>query len=240
VGTVITSFKKRSTARPWLSKLRWPGWLVLGLVLTTLAACATGREAKVRRLRAQAVYDLALTDLREGRTSAGLASLKEAISLDPRQAVYQNTLGLVHLNLKNLPQAMEAFTKALELNHDYAEAQHYLGVTLAESGRWEEAIKAYQKALAMPSNAHADAVYTNMGWAYYNLDRLEEAESALRQALRLEPTLGPAYYHLGLVLLKAGRGEEAKAAFRRALELAPDSEFGRAARAHLKALGGGE
>ncbi len=219
---------------------------MLGLVLTALAACATGREAEVSRLRAQAVYERALTELClnrpraepcEPRISAGLAALQEAISLDPQQAVYPNTLGLVRLNLKNLPQAMDAFKKALELNPDYAEAQHNLGVTLAESGQWEEAIKAYQKALAIPTNAHAESVYTNMGWAYYNLDRLNEAESALRQALRLEPTLGPAYYHLGLVLLKAGQREEAKAAFHRVLELAPDSEFGRAARAHLKALG---
>ncbi len=226
--------------RSWLSKLRSLA-VLSSLALTVLAACATGREAEVGRLRAQATYELALTELREGRTSPGLALLQEAISLDPRQAVYQNTLGLVHLNLKNLPQATGAFKKALELNPDYAEAQHNLGVALAESGQWEEAIKAYQKTLAMPSNAHAGSVYTNMGWAYYSLGRLDEAERALQQAVRFEPTLGPAYYHLGLVFLKAERREEARAAFRRVVELEPDSEFGRAAQAHLKALGeGGE
>lgn len=246
VGTDITSVEKRSTAPSAVSKRRWSRWLLLGLVLTALAACAAGKEAEARRLRARAVYDLALTDLClnrprtepcEPRISAGLAALQEAISLDPRQAVYQNTLGLVHLNLKNLPQAIEAFKKALELNPDYAEAQHNLGVGLAESGQWEEAIKAYLKALTIPSNASPESVYTNMGWAYYNLGRLGEAESALRQALRLEPTLAAAHYNLGLVLLKAGRREEAKAAFRRTLELAPDSTFGMAAREHLKALG---
>jgi tetratricopeptide (TPR) repeat protein len=237
VGTDITPVEKRSTAPSALSKRRWSRWLLLGLVLTGLAGCAAGKEAEVRRLRARAVYDLALAHLREGRTSAGLASLQEAISLDPRRGVYQNTLGLVRLNLKNLPQAIEAFKKALELDPDYAEAQHNLGVALAESGQWEEAIKAYLKALTIPSNASPESVYTNMGWAYYNLGRLEEAESALRQALSLEPTLAAAHYNLGLVLLKAGRREEAKAAFRRTLELAPDSTFGVAAREHLKALG---
>ncbi len=239
--------------RSWLSKLR-PLALLSSLALTALAACATGREAEVGRLRAQATYELALTDLClnrprnepcEPRISPGLAALQEAISLDPRQAVYQNTLGFVHLNLKNLPQATDAFKKALELNPDYAEAQHNLGVALAESGQWEEAIKAYQKTLAMPSNARAGSVYTNMGWAYYSLGRLDEAERALQQAVRFEPTLGPAYYHLGLVFLKAERREEARAAFRRVVELEPpdepDSVLGRAAQAHLKALGeGGE
>lgn len=232
--------EKPNTIRSCLSKRSTPGWLLLGLAFMALAACATGKEAEVRRLRARAAYELALADLRDGRISVGLASLQDAISLNPDEPVYQNTLGLVHLNLKNFPQAMEAFERALQFSPDYADAHHNMGVALAEAGRWEEAIKAYRKALAIPTYAHPESVYTNMGWAYYNLDRLGEAESALRQAIRLEPALEAAHYHLGLVLLKAGRREEAKGAFRRVREIAPESEFGRAAREHLKAFGEGQ
>ena len=220
-----------------LSKRRWPGWLLLGLTLTALGACATGRDAELRRLRAQALYDRAFNELSQGQTSVGLASLEEAVNLDPRQPLYQNTLGIVRLSLKNFPQAMDAFKKALEIKPDYAEAQHNLGVTLAEMGRWEEAINAYRKALTIPTNVNPESVYTNMGLAYYNLGRLAEAEGALRQALRLEPTLAAAHYNLGLVLLKAGRPEEARASFSAVVEALPDSEFARAAREHLKALG---
>lgn len=236
VGTPITSRKKSSTPPSGLSKRRWPGWLLLGLALTLLAACATGKGAELRRLRAQALYDRAFNELLQGQTSTGLASLEEAVNLDPQQPLYQNTLGLVRLSLKNLPQAMDAFKKALEIKPDYAEAQHNLGVTLAEMGRWEEAISAYQRALKIPTNVNPESAYTNLGWAYYNLGRLAEAEGALRQALRLEPTLAAAHYNLGLVLLKAGRREEARASFRAAAEALPDSEFARAAQEHLKAL----
>jgi len=236
VGTPITSNDQRSTPPSFLSKRRWRGWLVLA-ALAALGACATGEDPEVRRLRARAAYDLALSELRDGRTSIGLASLQEAISLSPQESVYRNTLGLVHLSLRNLAEAMEAFKKALELNPQYGDAQHNLGVALAEAGRWEEAIQAYQRALAIPTYARPESVYTNMGWAYYNLGRLGEAESALLKATRLEPGLEPAHYHLGLVLLKAGRREEATAAFRRVRELAPDSDFGRGAQEHLKALG---
>ena len=240
---------KPNTIRSCLSKRRARGFLLLGLAFLVLAACATGKEAELRRLRARAAYDLALAELCldqtrpgpcEPRIPAALASLQEAISLNPEAAVYLNTLGFVHLNLKNLPQAMEAFERALQLSPDYADANYYMGVALAEAGRWEAAIRAYRKALAIPTYAHPESVYTNMGWAYYNLERLGEAEGALLRAIRLEPTLEAAHYHLGLVLLKAGRREEAKGAFRRALELAPDSDFGRAAREHLKALGEGQ
>lgn len=249
VGNRFTSCEKRSTSPSFLSKRRWPGWLLLGMALLILVACATSKEdAEVRRLRARAAYDLALTELCwkrpltepcQPRISLGVASLHEAISLTPQEPLYQNTLGLVHLELKNLPQAMEAFKKALELNPDYADAHHNLGVALAESGRWEEALKAYEKALAIPTYTRPETTYTTMGWAYYNLDRLGEAESALLKAIRLEPGLEAAHYHLGLVLLKAGRREEARAAFHRARELAPDSDFGRLAQERLRALGEG-
>lgn len=246
VGNGLTSIEKRSTAPSFLSKRRGTCWLLLGLALTTLAACVTAEELEVRRLRARASYDLALSELCltrpragpcEPRVSIGLASLKEAVELNPGEPVYQNTLGLVYLNIKNLPEATEAFRKALELNPSYADAHHNLGVALAEAGQWEEAIKAYQKALAIPTFAHLESLYSNMGWAYYNLGRLADAERALLQAIRLNPALEAAHYHLGLVLLKADRREEAKAAFTRARELAPDSDFGSAAREHLKALG---
>lgn len=246
MGKDITSFEKRITASSSLSKGRWRVWFLLWVALSILAACTTGKEAEVSRLRARVAYDLALTELCLNRAPnepcepavpRGLASIQEAIRLTPQEPLYQNTLGLVYLDLKNLPQAMEAFKKAIELNPEYAQAHHNLGVALAEAGRWEEAIKAYQKALAVTTYANPELAYSNMGWAYYNLDRLGEAENALRQALSLEPTLPAAHYHLGLVLLKAGRREEAKAAFRRALGLAPNSDSGLAAREHLKALG---
>lgn len=249
VGNGLTSVEKRSTALSFVSKRCWPGWLLLGLALTALAACATGGEARVRKLQARSSYDRALTELCLDRRStepcepqipAGLASLREATRADPAEPLYENTLGLVHLGLDDLPRALEAFQKAVDLNPEYADAHHNLGVALAESGRWEEAVKAYQQALAIPTYVHPESTYTTLGWAYYSLGRLREAESALLQAIRLEPTLQAAHYHLGLVRLKAGRRDEAKAAFRRARELAPDSVLGRAAVEHLKVLGEGQ
>jgi tetratricopeptide (TPR) repeat protein len=240
VGTDITSQDNASTAPPALSKRCVGAGLLAAAALTVLVSCATGADTEVKRLRAQAAYELGISELREGRTSAALASLREAVDLSPREPLYWNMLGLVHLNSKNLSQAMEAFKKALELNSSYSDAQYHIGLTLAEGGRWKEAIEAYQKALALQTYPFPETIYTNIGWAYYNLGQLREAETALVQAVRLEPTLEAAHYHLGLVLLKGGRREEAKAAFRRTRDLAPDGDFGKAAREHLRALGEGQ
>jgi Tfp pilus assembly protein PilF len=224
-----------------LSRRRAIAWTLLGGLLAAglLGCAAVGKDARLRSLQARSSYELGFSHLREGNAALGLASLQEAVALDPDSALYRNALGLLYLDLRRIPEALESLREAVRLDTQFAEAHHNLGVALAESGRWGDAVHAYRRALAIPGYATPLAAYHNLGWAYYNLDRLAEAEEALKTALRLDPEFASAHYHLGLVLLKAGRRDEARAAFVRARDLAPESEFGLASREHLKALGGG-
>jgi len=204
-----------------------------------LGGCATGKEAQVKRLQAQAAYERGLKDLEEGRTALGLAALQEAVALDPSTALYHNALGVVYLDLKQQREALVELKRAVDLDPNYGDALHSLGVAYATAGKWEDAVQMYKKALALPSYGNIEGTYSNLGWAYYNLNRLKEAEETFRFLLRLEPNMVSAHYLLGLVLLKAERRDDAKAEFRRARELAPDTPFGLAAQQHLKALGEG-
>ncbi len=211
-------------------------------LLLLAAGCASTQTTEVERLRARAAYERGLADLRDGRMAPGLAALREATSVDPGNATYHGTLGKWLLALKHPTarvEAMAEFRKALDLEPLSADAHHDLGVALAEDERWEEAIVEYRKALAVPTFAAPDAAYNNLGWALYSLRRYPDANDALQLAIRLNPTLPGAYYHLGLVLVAQHRPEDAKLAFRRARELAPDSPFGWAASQHLRALGDG-
>jgi type IV pilus assembly protein PilF len=214
---------------------------VLGLWLVTLAAsgCAARGPSELQVIQARAAYERGLSDLGEGRPALGLAALREAVSLDEGNAAYHNALGLLLLDLEQHREALEEFSRAVTLDPTFAEAQHNRGVALAEAGRWEEAIVAYQKVLSIPTYPTPDIAYHNLGWAQYNVGRYQAAEEAVRLAVRLDPQQPGYYYTLGLVLLKTGIKEEAKAAFRRARELGPDSPFDAAASRHLQALGEG-
>jgi tetratricopeptide (TPR) repeat protein len=114
-----------------------------------------------------------------------------------------------------------------------------LGVALAQEGQWEEAIAAFKQVLRFPAYNSPEIVYQNLGWAYYNLGRHAEAETALSAALRLDPKLPVTHYTLGLTREKTGRVQEAREAYRHVLQLVPrDSETGRKAQERLHALGG--
>jgi len=209
-------------------------------VLLGISACATTPDpAPEKRLQARAAYERALSHMREQRPSLALSALQEATSLDPNEALYQHTLGLLLLQLRRPDLALERFQDATRLDPSYAEAYLLTGTALAEMSRWDDALAAYRRALAQPSLNQAHIAHQNMGVAFYNLRRYREAEDSLRFAITLEPTLESAYYNLGLVFVAENRIDEAKAAFREARKLAPESAFGQAALERLKALGEG-
>ena len=213
--------------------------IAVALIAVLLPACASTQVAETDRLRAQAAYDRALSQLQERQMSPALAALKEAVAVDPNVANYHDTLGLVYLELGRPDLAIEELRRAVELDPRLADAHFHLGTAYAENGRWEDAVAAYRKALALPTLAIPDFVHQNLGLALYHLKRYPEAESSLRFALSLDPKLQAAYYNLGLVLMAENRAAEARAAFRQVRQLAPETPFGQAALERLKSLGEG-
>jgi tetratricopeptide (TPR) repeat protein len=64
--------------------------------------------------------------------------------------------------------------------------------------------------------------HLNLGMAYAELGRLQEAIASLTQAARLDPNFAAAYHNLGYVLAKAGKYEDAVRAYKQAIQLKPD------------------
>src|ERR1700704_888113 len=169
------------------------GALVLSLPLL-LSACASTEDREVKKLQARSTYEQGLRNLSERRVSLGMAALKEAVELDPENATYHNTLGVVLLDLKRPAEAQAAFQAALEIDKNNPEAHHNLGLAYAEQSRFDEAIGAYKKALAFPAYATPEVAYYNLGNAYIRLGKAPEAEESYRAAVQLEPTLISAHY----------------------------------------------
>ena len=214
--------------------------LVMALLAGLIAGCAsTNQSTEIKRLQARAAYDRALQYVKDKEASPALTAVQEAIALDDSVPVYWNTLGWIYLQLGRPDVAFGPFNKALQLDPTFGLAQENVGVALSELGRWEEAVAAYRKAIAMGTVPTPETAYQNMGMALLNLKRYREAEEALRFAISLNPKQEAPYYHLGLVLAAENRSDEARAAFRRVRDLSPQSPFGQAAAERLRAMGDG-
>jgi Tfp pilus assembly protein PilF len=231
---------KVNRAETTLSRLgatRGPLLVIAALVF--LSGCASKQDEEVRKLQARATYEQAVRNLSENRLALGMAALKEALQLDPENAQYHNTLGLVLLNLGRPVDAQAEFLTAIGLEKTSPDLQHNLGIALAQQNRFDDAIAAYKKALAYPTYTTPEVAYYNMGEAYIRLGKPQEAQESFRAAIQLEPTMVAAHYGLGLALSQGGRRDEAKAAFRQARDLDPASPFSELAKNALKQLGDG-
>lgn len=207
--------------------------------LVGFGACSTARQAaEVQRLQARAAFERGVKHFKDREAPQALAALREASALDATSALYRDTLGLILTQLQRPDLAVEQFQQAVALDGQFADAHFHLGVALAESMKWAEAVAAYRQALSLPSLTVPDLAQQNLGLAFYHLRQYPDAERELRFAISLSPEMQAAYHHLGLVLVAQGRLDEARIAFTRARALGAETPFGEAAGHQLRALGG--
>lgn len=106
-------------------------------------------------------------------------------------------------------------------------SEHNLATALQEQGRVDEAIRHYERALAIqPDYAPA---FNNLGTALMAKGDIGSAIAAFRESLRLQPgsrqarnLLAAAQYDLGSALLERGAFEKAELTFREALAVDAD------------------
>jgi tetratricopeptide (TPR) repeat protein len=211
--------------------------ILTGLLAT--AGCAGKRVTDTERLQARASFEAATKAMGERKLAHALTYMQQANAFDPEVPTYRNVLGIVYLQIGRPDLALPEFNRATELDPDFAEAHLNVGTALAEQQQWAAAVTAYERAIKSPRLMSTDIAYQNLGLALYHLQRYAEAEQALRFAINLDPTMAPAYYHLGLVLTAGNRKDEARQAFETTRDLAPNSPFGQAAADRLKSLAGG-
>jgi tetratricopeptide (TPR) repeat protein len=98
-------------------------------------------------------------------------------------------------------------------------AYYNLGQEMLQNGRVDEAIVAFQQALAIEPN-FAKA-HNNLGDALLQKGQVDEAIDHLRQALATQPDNAEAHNNLGNALFQKGRVDEAALHYQRALAIRP-------------------
>jgi len=112
--------------------------------------------------------------------------------------------------------AQDLYRKALDHDPSNAEAAHFLGLSLCQTGRGEEGFPLMRRSVELNG---AEIMYRqNLGFLLSQYGFLEEAESCLREAIALQPRAS-LYNLLGTVLQRRGEMQRALDAYRRALAL---------------------
>ncbi|HEX8493725.1 MAG TPA: tetratricopeptide repeat protein [Pyrinomonadaceae bacterium] len=174
-----------------------------------------------------------------GRGREAIEAARRALALAPAERTDLQVAALITLSsaqdrVGDTAGSEESLRRVLAKEPDNATALNNLGYFLVERNeRLNEALELIQRAVrAEPTNS---SYLDSLGWVYFKLGQLENAERNLREAARRNSTSSTIQEHLGDLYHRQGKMELARAAWQKALSLS--LEVGKTARLKAKLNG---
>jgi Tfp pilus assembly protein PilF len=182
--------------------------LVLGAVLA-LSGVAMARDQKGVPDDGETNFAAARSHLQDGRTDLAISEFKAAIKKDDKNAYFHHGLGVALAQKNELKDAVDAFRRALELNPYYVQIRNDIGSVLLLLGEREEGKKELMTAFNDPTNSMAEVTARNLGNAFFEEKKYEEAASWYRTSVSRNKGYPDAYDGLADSLIALGRADEA-------------------------------
>ncbi len=171
---------------------------------------ATDSDADRTRLRAEVEAKM---------TAEDLIGLETMLAATPDDTELHDDAGVLALLLGRPAVAVSHFRASAERKPQSAAAHYNLGTALTSAGLFDDAIAAYERALAIDPR-YAKAL-NNLADTLMSAGRLAEAVPRYEQAVALEPSLPEARNNLGAALWRRGDYARAERELREALRLRP-------------------
>ncbi len=147
-------------------------------------------------------------------------SLLEKSKEKIKEYMYYGIKGFIYGVLRKNVEAIELYSKAIELNPEYAAAYDNRGNIYADLKQDKKAIEDYTKAIELNSE-YADAYY-NRGNSYFNLKQDEKAVEDFSKVIELNPEYADAYNNRGNIYADLKQDKKAVEDFTKVIELNPE------------------
>ncbi len=167
----------------------------------------------------EALFILGVTYRHRNMTEQALACYRRAYVLSDWYTAAVFNMGRCLHTLGHYEQAVEAFRKARADWPDDPLVAFCLGDSYTALQDYEAAAEGYDACTKLSQDTKA---YANKAMCLRQLGRIDEAEEAYRQAVRLEPDFDSAWFGLGIVARMQGQPTAAIAAFSRSIRITPD------------------
>ncbi len=155
--------------------------------------------------------------LKGGSTAEAIRFLDRATEIDANRAEYYLYVGWAANELNQVQKAEQAITRALELDHELADAYWQRAVYLQKQARTLDALADLQVALEKrPSRYEA---YATMAMCYQEQARWPDAEKAWLKAIEGNGSVAEWRYRLGKILESHGNRVGAAEQIEKAIEL---------------------
>jgi len=134
-------------------------------------------------------------------------------------------------NPNEIDQAIEAYTRALDIDPNYTDAIINLGNLLYEKGNTDQARQLYEKALEI--DRKCCQAHLNLGNIYDDLQDYGNALKHFKRALEINSDYADVRFNMAIVYEKLGLGNNARRQWKEYLKIDPHSEWADLVRKHL-------
>ncbi len=185
---------------------------VVTLILIAVASCGPRQpqaSSEPQVLTTPEKVRMAESFRNAGRMNDALELLDELVSENSDDAQIHTVYGKYLFLAGRYPGAEQQLNRALELDPYLTDARNWLGVTLAEQERYDEARKQYEWALEDPAYPTPQLIYLNLGMLFREQGLDQDGIQQLRQAVQIDPRFYKAHFELAQALEAVGQFDEA-------------------------------
>ncbi len=237
-GDAEESAKKVLAARPGDPvALYYLAWAYRGRGEYPRAIGALLRAISAEPKRVEYVQALGMTYCLADNYGKGILTLEKALQMRPGDTRIQQ---MIKEARSQAAEKLAPYVKLAREKPESYDTQAGLGFMYQKYGFSQRALNTYDAALAqMPGplaeqesdvKKIASQIHYNRGVVYRDLGEPERGESALWQAMQLDPSLASvAWYYIGLCRYDQGKFEQSADALRKSVDLAPGIVDNRAA-----------
>jgi eukaryotic-like serine/threonine-protein kinase len=164
---------------------------------------------------------------------SAILEFKQALKIDPNYAPAYAGLGEAYWigfqqpmnrGAEWLALSSQNCERSVALDQQLAEGRTCLGNVFLGTGKYEEAVEQYKRALEV--NRSSDEALEGLAGAYDKLGQPAKAEAAFKEAISLRPSYWSVYSWLGEFYVNQAKYMEAAGMFQKAIEMAPDNYRG--------------
>jgi tetratricopeptide (TPR) repeat protein len=213
------------------------------IVLHRMGASETATTVTATTLRApkeaRKALEKGLELAKKNKLEEAIASLREAVKVDPEFAFAWCELGKLQLAGDHIPDAHDSFEAAAKAETRWPEPFLRLALMAVKAHDWREVAATTDHVLHLSTWEYPEAYFFN-GAANFNLHRIDVAEKAALAAEKLDVQhLFPQIEQLlGMIYVERHRYADAAERFRSYLMLAPNADDAPAARQQLAVMEG--
>ncbi|RJP60795.1 MAG: tetratricopeptide repeat protein [Candidatus Auribacter fodinae] len=167
-------------------------------------------------------YTQAFDALRHGEYSYAAMMFEKYLEISETKFKVFEYLTQIYMHTEDYIKAIGVLTRAIHKDPSYLKGYTMLGTAYRESGLYDEAIAAYQRALELKADSDT---FLQLGLTYERKNQLDKAEEMYQETLQRNPFHAEAHFSIGLLRYREKDYEDAYKRINLATQLDPKNHL---------------